>query len=96
MLLFLTRDAFCSLSIEDRRVGDGDASLPPKKVFSELKRAGVDGDFGSRPCQKRRGEELPSAETLNGDDWNGDESILIGSFCALSNEHLYLREGQNV
>ena len=60
--------------MDERRVGDGDASLPPKKVFSELNRAGVEGDFGSRPCQNSRGDELPCSEALKGDDWNGDES----------------------
>ena len=78
MLLFLTRDARCSRSIEERRVGDGDDSLPAKRpLFSVLNRLGV---AGSRPCQKSRGDELPS-EALKGDDWNGDESPLGAIFC---------------
>ena len=78
MLLFLTRDARCRRSIEERRVGEGDVSLPTNTpLFSELNRFGV---AGSRPCQKSRGEELPS-EALKGDDWNGDESALSAIFC---------------
>jgi hypothetical protein len=73
MLLFLTRDARWSRSIDDRRVGEGEVSRPANTpLFSELKRLGV---AGSRPCQKSRGDELPS-EALKGDDWNGDESTL--------------------
>ena len=73
MLLFFTRDARCNLSIEDRRVGDGEDSLPAKR-FSELNRLGVDGP--SRPCQKSRGDDVPSGEL-----WNGDESVLRTIFC---------------
>ena len=73
-MLFLTRDARCSRSIDDRRVGDGDVSLPANR-FSELNRLGV---AGSRPCQKSRGDALPS-----GDDWNGDESVLRIIFCVV-------------
>jgi hypothetical protein len=58
-------------------VGDGDVSLPANK-FSELNRLGV---VGSRPCQKSRGEEALSE--LNGDDWNGDESVLRTIFCVV-------------
>jgi hypothetical protein len=75
-LLFLTRDAFCNRSIEDRRVGEGEDSLPPYKSFSDLKRLGV---AGSRPCQNSRGDE--SADGLKGDVWNGDESMLSCVFC---------------
>ena len=64
--------------MEDRRVGDGDGSLAlPLKRFSELKRFGVEGP---RPCQKSRGDELPS-EALKGEDWNGDESPFSIIFC---------------
>src|SRR5271156_6866312 len=63
--------------MEDRLVGDGEPSLCPNSPFSELNRFSV---AGSRPCQKRRGEELPS-EALKGDDWNGDESRLGTIFC---------------
>ena len=76
MLLFFTGDVRWSRSMEVRRVGDGEVSLFPNKPFSELKRLGV---AGSRPCQKRRGDELPS-EALKGDDWNGDESPLSRVF----------------
>lgn len=69
MLLFLTREAFCNRSIEERRVGDGDDSLPANR-FSVLIRFGV---VGERPFQNNRGDELPSG-SLKGDDWNGDES----------------------
>jgi hypothetical protein len=58
-------------------VGDGDVSLPANK-FSVLNRFGV---VGSRPCQNSRGEEAPSE--LNGDDWNGDESVLSIIFCVV-------------
>ena len=75
MLLFFTRDARCSLSIEVRRVGEGEESLPLKMAFSELNLLGV---AGSRPCQKSRGDESP-IEALKGEDWNGEESRLI--FC---------------
>jgi hypothetical protein len=80
MLLFLTLEAFCSFSMLDRRVGDGEPSRgPPYSAFSEVKRFVV-AETGSRPCQKSRGDELPS-EALNGDDWNGDESALGTNFC---------------
>jgi hypothetical protein len=36
ILLFLTREARWSLSIEDRRVGDGEESLLAEKAFSEV------------------------------------------------------------
>jgi hypothetical protein len=69
MLLFLTREAFWRRSMDDRRVGDGEPSLPLMGVFSELK---------LRACQKRRGDvALPSM----GEDWNGDESVLRFIFC---------------
>lgn len=77
MLLFLTRDAFCSLSIEDLLVGDGDDSLP--NMFSELNRPGV---AGSRPCQNRCGDAVLT-EVLKGDDWNGEESMLRLIFCRM-------------
>ena len=83
ILLFLTRDARWSLSIEDRRVGDGEESLPPENVFSELNwfaRA------ESRPFQKSRGDELPS-EVLKGEDWKGDESAAAIIFCKAYSEH---------
>jgi hypothetical protein len=63
MLLFLTREAFCRRSIEERRVGDGEPERP-SWLFSELK---------LRFCQKRRGEVAVS----KGDDWNGDESVSV-------------------
>lgn len=63
--------------MEDRLVGDGEPSLCPKRTFSALNRLGV---AGSRPCQKSLGDEVPS-EALNGDDWNGDESVLRMDFC---------------
>lgn len=62
--------------MDDRLVGDGELSLAANR-FSALKRLGV---VGSRPCQKSRGDELPS-EALKGDDWNGDESPLRAIFC---------------
>lgn len=62
MLLFLTREALCRRSMDDRRVGEGDPDRAPKGLFSELT---------PRFCQKRRGEVVPS----RGDDWNGDESV---------------------
>jgi hypothetical protein len=73
MLLFFTREAFWSFSIEDRLVGDGELSRWPYTAFSELNR-------GSRPCQNSLGEELAS-EALNGDDWKGEESWLKTDFC---------------
>lgn len=76
-MLFLTRDARWSLSIEDRRVGDGEESFPPAKAFSELNWLAM---AESRPFQKSRGDELPS-EVLKGEDWNGDESPLAIIFC---------------
>lgn len=81
MLLFLTREARWSLSIDDRLVGDGDISLFPNMPFSELNR--LLGVAGSRPCQNSRGDEFPS-DVLKGEDWNGDESILIAIFCFLA------------
>ena len=64
--------------MEDRRVGEGEDSLGlAPNIFSVLKRFGVEG---SRPCQKSRGDELPS-EALKGDDWNGDESPFSIIFC---------------
>jgi hypothetical protein len=65
MLLFLTRDAFCRRSIEERRVGEGDPDLVPKGVFSELK---------PRFCQKRRGDVVLLS---SGDDWKGDEPVSV-------------------
>jgi hypothetical protein len=65
MLLFLTRDAFCRRSIEERRVGDGEPLRPPWKVFSLL-----------RFCQNMRGDETVS----RGDDWNGEESLFNAAF----------------
>ncbi len=47
-------------------------------MFSELNRLGV---AGLRPCQKSRGDALPS-EALKGEDWNGDESVLSTIFWA--------------
>ena len=41
MLLFLTRDARCSRSIDDRRVGDVELSLAPNMSFLGLNRLGV-------------------------------------------------------
>jgi len=61
MLLFLTRDAFCSRSMEERRFGDGEPDRTPYKRFSVF-----------RFCQNTRGEVVVSG----GDDWNGDESVL--------------------
>lgn len=52
--------------MEERRVGDGEPERPPYREFSVL-----------RFCQKSRGEFMFS----RGDDWNGDESVLRGSFC---------------
>lgn len=80
MLLFLTREARWSLSIDDRLVGDGDNSLFPNTPFSEMNRLGV---AGSRPCQNNRGDEFPS-DALKGEDWNGDESIFIAIFCSIT------------
>jgi hypothetical protein len=79
MLLFFTREARWSLSIDDRLVGDGDISRFPNMPFSELKRLGV---AGSRPCQNKRGDEFPS-DALKGEDWKGDESMLIAIFYSL-------------
>jgi hypothetical protein len=75
ILLFLTREAFCSLSMDDRRFGDSEESLAAAR-FSVLNRL---DEAGSRPCQNSRGDE-PSADALNGDDWNGDESPLRSIF----------------
>lgn len=68
MLLFLTREAFCRRSIDDRRVGDGDPERPLSGMFSELK---------LRFCQNKRGDVVPSS----GEDWNGDESVFRFIFC---------------
>jgi hypothetical protein len=56
ILLFLTREAFCKRSMEERREVDGDPRL-----FSELK---------LRFCQKRRGEVVPfsKGDDWNGDE----------------------------
>lgn len=78
MLLFLTREAFCRRSMDDRRVGEGDPERALNGVFSELK---------LRFCQNRRGDVAPSS----GDDWNGDESVLRFIFCCVlvSNEQIF-------
>ena len=72
MLLFLTREAFCSRSMEERRTGDGDPDRPEYKLFSEF----VVFLF----CQNIRGEVVLS----RGEDWNGEESVLRASFCEAS------------
>ena len=69
MLLFLTREAFCKRSMEERRVGEGDPERALSGVFSELK---------LRFCQKSRGDVVPSM----GEDWNGDESVFRFIFCS--------------
>lgn len=71
MLLFLTREAFCRRSREERRVGDGDEGAP--KLFSELKLL-----F----CQNILGEVVVLSK---GDDWNGDESVR-DIFCGRTNK----------
>lgn len=71
MLLFVTRDAFLRFSIEDLRVGEGDALRIG--TFSTSNRA---GEIDSRCFQKERGEEL-----LAGEGSNGDESLAKGDFC---------------
>jgi hypothetical protein len=64
MLLFLTRDAFCRRSMEDRRHGVGEPERP-RWLFSELK---------LRFCQNMRGDVVVFSK---GDDWNGDESVSV-------------------
>lgn len=66
MLLFLTRDAFCRRSMEERRTGEGDP-VRVSRLFSELKRV----------CQKTRGEVALSMGDM-GDDWKGEESVFRG------------------
>jgi hypothetical protein len=63
MLLFFTRDALWSRSIDERRIGDGLPllPLPPYRLFSVLV---------LRFCQKSRGDD---AFASTGEDWNGDE-----------------------
>lgn len=68
MLLFLTREAFCRRSREDRRQGDGELVLL-LKLFSELK---------LRFCQNMRGDVVVPSK---GDDWNGDESVNVIFWC---------------
>lgn len=56
MLLFLTREAFCRRSMEERRVGEPEPARSYKL-------------FSLRFCQKRRGEVVPSSgELWNGDE----------------------------
>lgn len=66
MLLFLTRDAFCRRSMEERRTGEGDP-VRLSRLFSELKRV----------CQNTRGEVALSMGDM-GDDWKGEESVFRG------------------
>lgn len=66
MLLFLTRDAFCRRSMEERRTGEGDP-VRLSRLFSELKRV----------CQNTRGEVALSTGDM-GDDWKGEESVFRG------------------
>ena len=55
-MLFLTREAFCRRSMEDRRVGDGEPE--PYVLFSLF-----------LLCQNSRGEAFPSSgELLKGDE----------------------------
>lgn len=63
--------------MEDLLVGDGEPSLGENGPFSVLNWVAV-----LRPCQKSRGDESPPVEALNGDDWNGEESLLavVGFF----------------
>lgn len=71
MVLFLTREAFCRRSMEERRVGEGEAVAGPYRLVTSAE---------LRFCQKRRvvfGVALPSS----GDGWNGDESVLTVIFC---------------
>lgn len=69
MLLFLTRDAFCSFSMDDRRPGAA------KGTFSLEARGMRVGEGDSRPFQKLRGEVVGA-----GDGSNGDESPETGDF----------------
>ena len=62
MLLFLTREAFCSLSIEDRRTWLG---WLWSGTFSDPR--DLNGDAGSRFFQKDRGD-LFSGEASNGEE----------------------------
>ncbi len=65
MLLFLTREAFCRRSMDDRRVGDGEPERDsPKTLFSAL----------NLFCQKSRGDVVVVASS--GEDWKGEESEL--------------------
>ncbi len=73
MLLFFTREALWSLSMEERRWGEGEVVVwpPPYGTVSEL-----------RFCQNSLGEEPEST----GDDWNGDESLLSADFYIVAQE----------
>lgn len=73
MLLFLTREALCSRSIEERRVGEGEPPRP-NGLFSLLM------EFRLRFCQKSRGDVAAS----RGEDWNGDESVPSVNFFLLA------------
>lgn len=73
MLLFLTRDAFCRRSIEERRTGEGDP-VRLSRLFSELKRV----------RQNACGEVALSMGDM-GDDGKGEESVFRGDIldCSL-------------
>lgn len=74
MLLFLTRDAFCRRSMEERRTGEGDP-VRLSRLFSELKRV----------CQNTRGEVALSTGDM-GDDWKGEESVFRGDILDCSSD----------
>ena len=73
MLLFLTREARFKFSIEERLVGEGDASRGSR--FSPFCRI---GEVESRFCQYARVELEENGDVLNlfakGDESKGEES----------------------
>ena len=78
MLLFLTRLACIRRSTLGRRFGeDSDGDVSGSGVFSESKR---EGDIGSRPAQKSRGDGLKSE---GGDEFSvyGEDSRETIAFC---------------
>jgi len=73
MLLFLTREAFCKRSMEERRCEEGECSS--SKAFSEF--TNRVGEVGSRSCQKACGETA----FWKGDELNGEDSRSNNIFC---------------
>lgn len=70
MLLFLTREAFFRFSIDPRFGGDGEV-FENELRFSRLP---PNGEVGSRPCQKSRGEVVFGL-VRNGEESNGEDSF---------------------